>query len=79
MENARLIGLAGMLLLSAGGGLLWARPEPAGYETENLGASLFVLGTLIAVLALLAWDGLNAYDERDVDVYGTSSEQRSRT
>lgn len=70
MRATRVLGLIGMLLAVVGGALLWARPEPAGYETRNLGASLFVLGTLIAVLALLAWDAMNPYDERDVHEMG---------
>lgn len=66
MRNARLIGMAGLLMLAAGGLLLWARPAPGGYETQDLGASLFVLGSLVVVLALLAWDAMNPYDRRDV-------------
>ncbi len=65
MKNARAIGLLGALLVVAGAVLLWLRPVPAGRNTEELGASLFVLGALVTLLALLAWDAMNPYDERD--------------
>lgn len=65
MKHARLIGLLGALLLLAGALLLWVQPMPAGRNTEELGASLFVLGALVTLLALLAWDVMSPYGERD--------------
>lgn len=65
MRNARWLGIAGGVLTAVGAVLLWARPGPAGQNMQELGASLFVLGALVALLALLAWDVMNPYDERD--------------
>lgn len=65
MKHTRLIGLVGALLLAAGAILMWVQPMPAGRGTEELGASLFVLGALVGLLALLAWDVMNPYDDRD--------------
>lgn len=65
MRNARWLGIAGGVLTAVGAALLWVRPGPAGQNTQELGASLFVLGALVTLLALLAWDVMSPYDDRD--------------